>query len=183
MTYKEWKEKYPEHVKENSKRNWQREKERMATDPEFREKRKQQKARCTTDWRRRNREHVNAQRQARRCKNKEYCAYQKEWRRTHVEEQRAYQREWRKTHKEQQRIYIERNRERIREYNRRYYARKKQKQQLQLLQTKLSELLTARNTLERKCIYNEDMRLQWGWDMQQLRIKINKTQQQLLSTN
>lgn len=80
---------------------------------------------------------------------------------------------------EMARIYRATHREKLRAMHRAYNVKRKIKKQLTFLQTKLSELLSQRNALERKCIYNEDMHLQWGWDMQQLRIKINSVRKSI----
>ena len=92
---------------------------------------------------------------------------------------KAYRAANREHRNEMARIYRATHREKLRAVYRAYNAKRKARKQNALLQTKLSKLLSQRNALERKCIFNEDMHLQWGWDMQQLRIKINSVRKSI----
>lgn len=95
-------------------------------------------------------------------------------------------------HKAEHAAWLEANREHRLAYCKNYYMthketilaqqkeRKRQKriakQTQQQLQRLLEQTIAKYNQLERTTIRNEEHRLQWGWDMQQLRYKIYQLQ-------
>lgn len=154
-------------------REWQREKERKANDPEYAARRKAVQKASYKKWRETHKEKYKAYMREYWSKNKDkYNAKMREYQRTHRDKIRPIEARYRETHREQ-----------YRERHRWYMARKQDTTQMQALQATITELVDKLTALEHTHVHNDEQRLQWGWDMQQLRIKINKTQQQLLSTN
>lgn len=148
------------------KRKWQREKERMANDPEYAERRKAVQKASFKKWRETHKEEHKAYMQEWWFKNKDkYNAKMRKYQRTHRDKMRLLEARYRATHREQCRERLQRWR----------MARKQEREQIQALQATLAELMGRLSTLEHTRVQNERQRLQWGWDIQQVRIKLRRT--------
>jgi chromosome segregation ATPase len=91
--------------------------------------------------------------------------YKRKYQRTHRDKMRLLEARYRATHREQCRERLQRWR----------MARKQEREQIQALQATLAELMGKLSTLEHTRVQDERQRLQWGWDIQQVRIKLRRT--------
>ena len=166
---REWSRRYyaahPEKRKEFSMKHWEREKRLMETDPEYRAKRIACKHASSRRYYQKNKERLNKQR-VEFSRNNERDREQKlQYREAHKEHIQKVQKAYREAHKD---YYNQKQREF-------YYRRKARTAQMRALQATIGELLDRLTTLEHTRVQNERQRLQWGWDMQQVRIKLRKT--------
>lgn len=163
--YKSYYAEHPEKKEAMIRRHWEREKWLMENDMEYRAKRIACRRASGRKYYQKNKERINRHHAEYERNNERYRENRCKYREEHKEHIRQVQKAYRDAHKE---YYLQKNRE--------FYARNKaRKAQIQALQATIAELMGRLSTLERTRVQNERQRLQWGWDVQQDRIKLRRT--------